>query len=87
MKSLREFESKYTFDVVDDIFVYNICSLIDYLELTDEDYFESGKLIMDFATVNNLSVYSAPRDSFNYYDATDKCKLEKTVGVIVEDLS
>ena len=88
MKTLREFEAKYYFHSYAGCFVYNICHLIEYLELSDVDYFETGDVIKKFATDNNLSIYSAPRETFNIYHAVlDVCKQEKTSGVIVEDLS
>lgn len=87
MKTLREFESKFTFDMIGSTFVYNICDLIDYLEISDMEYFESGKVIMEFAKANNLSMYSAPREQFSLYDAVELTETEKTAGVIVEDLS
>jgi hypothetical protein len=89
-KSLRQFEAQYEFKAFGGTsmtFVYNICDLIDYLELNETEYFESGKIIMEFAKSNNLSLYSAPRDSFSMYEACDLSAREKTAGVMVEDLS
>jgi len=86
-KSLREFEANYTFTMFGETFIYNVCNVIDYLGLNDEDYFESGTKIKEFANQFNLSIYSAPRDIFNMYDAQDLCRKEMTSGVIVEDLS
>lgn len=86
-KTLRKFESEFTFQMIGGTFVYNVCDLIDYLELNDVEYFESGKIIKEFALRYNLSIYSAPRNIFSLYDAVELVKEEKTAGVIVEDLS
>lgn len=86
-KTLRNFESLYTFNCINGTFVYNICDVIDYLELNDTDYFESGAIIMDWAKKYNLSVYSAPRDIFSMVEAISCCERDRTYGVIVEDLS
>ena len=86
-KTLRNFESLYTFNCYNGCFVYNICDVIDYLELGDVDYFESGKIIMDWAKKYNLSIYSSPKETFSYIEAISYCERDKTYGVIVEDLS
>lgn len=87
MKSLREFESLYSFDCFGGTFVYNVCNVIDYLQLSDVDYFASGKAIKEFADKFNLSIYTAPKENFSYVSAVELCKQQSTCGVIVEDLS
>lgn len=86
-KTLRNFQSLYSFDCIRGEFVYNICNLIDFLELNDTDYFESGKIIFDFANTYNLSIYSSPKDTFSITEALSLIERDKTSGVIVEDLS
>lgn len=86
-KTLRNFQSLYSFDCICGEFVYNICNLIDFLELNDTEYFESGKVISQFAKTYNLSIYSSPKETFSITEALSLVEREKTSGVIVEDLS
>ena len=85
--SLRHFEAVKTFSCYGSTFVYNICDLIDFLELEDEEYFQSGKIISTWCKENNIAIYSAPRETFDLRTAVELAKSEGKVGVLVEDLS
>lgn len=88
MKSLREFESLYTFNMTEDgIFEYNICSLLEYLECRELDWAEEVEVFMGFCTSNNITYYAAPRETFYRMMGLTKCRLEGNSRVVMEDLS
>lgn len=84
---MRKFETLFSFEMIDNMFVYNCCDLFDYLDLWNVEYFESGKIIKEFCERNNLDYYARPRESFWISDAVEIAKSNNRYGVIVEDMS
>ena len=63
-----------------------VVSICDVLPM-DCSWEEGCELLKNYCNTNNAHYYSAPRESFNTFDAVyEAWKLDKTI-VVVEDLS
>lgn len=73
--------------IVQEVMILGICTLIDELGIGYGDYMEYSDVIMGWIADNNAHYYARPREDFSEWEAVREARLQDKSLVVVEDLS